>query len=70
MRTLYHILRYDTKRMENIDMIYAVLGTVAVAMTVLIANKRLSKSQKPTNSDPWGGIGKGVRTSDYFYTEE
>ncbi|HII34814.1 MAG TPA: hypothetical protein HA315_02310 [Candidatus Thalassarchaeaceae archaeon] len=56
--------------MENIDMIYAVLGTVAVAMTVLIANKRLSKSQKPTNSDPWGGIGKGVRTSDYFYTEE
>ena len=56
--------------MENIDMIYAVLGTVAVAMTVLIANKRLSKGQKSTKRDPWGGIGKGVRTSDYFYTEE
>ena len=56
--------------MENIDMIYAVLGTVAVAMTVLIANKRLSKGQKSTKRDPWGGIGKGARTSDYFYTEE
>ena len=41
-------------------MIYAVLGTVAVAMTVLIASKRLSKRQKPTKTDPWGGIGKGV----------
>ena len=56
--------------MENIDVIYAVLGTVAVAMTVLIASKRLSKRQKPTTTDPWGGIGKGVRASDYFYTEE
>ena len=51
-------------------MIYAVLGTVAVAMTVLIANKRLSKGQKSTESDTWRGSGKGVRTSDYFYTEE
>ena len=56
--------------MENIDMIYAVLGTVAVAMTALIANKRLSRGQKSTKRDPWGGIGKGARTSDYFYTEE
>ena len=51
-------------------MIYAVLGTVAVAMTALIANKRLSRGQKSTKRDPWGGIGKGARTSDYFYTEE
>ena len=56
--------------MENIDVMYAVLGTVAVAMTALIASKRLSKRNKPTKTDPWGGIGKGVRTSDYFYTED
>lgn len=56
--------------MENIDLIYAVLGTTAVAMTVLIASKRLAKRQEPTRADPWAGIGKGVRTSDYFYTEE
>ena len=56
--------------MENIDVIYAILGTVAVAMSVIIASKRLSKRQKPTKTDPWGGIGKGVRTSDYFYTED
>tara|TARA_Y100000768_G_scaffold299072_1_gene232805 strand:+ start:1675 stop:1845 length:171 start_codon:yes stop_codon:yes gene_type:complete len=56
--------------MENIDVIYAVLGTVVVAMSVLIASKRLSRRQKPSKTDPWGGLGKGVRTSDYFYTEE
>tara|TARA_Y200000002_G_scaffold173336_1_gene142989 strand:+ start:6547 stop:6735 length:189 start_codon:yes stop_codon:yes gene_type:complete len=61
---------YNSKHMENIDVIYAILGTVAVAMSVLIASKRLSKRQKPTKTDPWGGIGKGVRTSDYFYTED
>ena len=32
--------------MENIDLMYLVLGTIAVAMTALIANKRLSKKQK------------------------
>ena len=53
-------------------MMYVVLGTIAVAMTALIASKRLSKRQRQKNSknDPWGGIGKGVRASDYFYTEE
>tara|TARA_B100000941_G_scaffold230262_1_gene172657 strand:- start:1054 stop:1230 length:177 start_codon:yes stop_codon:yes gene_type:complete len=58
--------------MENIDVMYVVLGTIAVAMTALIASKRLSKRQRQKNSknDPWGGIGKGVRASDYFYTEE
>ena len=56
--------------MENIDVIYTVLGTVAVAMTVLIASKRMTKRQKAPKTDPWGGIGKGVRTSDYFYTED
>ncbi|MFL2980069.1 MAG: hypothetical protein ACJZ4N_05045 [Candidatus Thalassarchaeaceae archaeon] len=56
--------------MENIDVIYAVLGTIAIAMTGLIASKRLSKRQKPAKTDPWSGIGKGVRTSDYFYTED
>tara|TARA_B100001027_G_scaffold140837_1_gene97955 strand:- start:514 stop:690 length:177 start_codon:yes stop_codon:yes gene_type:complete len=58
--------------MENIDLMYVVLGTIAVAMTALIASKRLSKRQrqKTSKNDPWGGIGKGVRASDYFYTEE
>mgnify|MGYP004071293421 FL=1 len=58
--------------MENIDVMYVVLGTIAVAMTALIASKRLSKRQrqKTSKNDPWGGIGKGVRASDYFYTEE
>ena len=53
-------------------MMYVVLGTIAVAMTALIASKRLSKRQrqKTSKNDPWGGIGKGVRASDYFYTEE
>ena len=56
--------------MENIDLMYLVLGTIAVAMTDLIASKRLSKKQNPPKNDPWGGIGKGVRASDNFYTEE
>ena len=56
--------------MENIDLMYLVLGTIAVAMTALIASKRLSKRQKTPKNDPWGGIGKGVGASDYFYTEE
>ena len=58
--------------MENIVVMYVVLGTIAVAMTALIASKRLSKRQrqKTSKNDPWGGIGKGVRASDYFYTEE
>ena len=56
--------------MENIDVMYAVLGTVAVAMTALIASKRLSKRNKPNKIDPWGGIGEGLRASDYFYTED
>ena len=56
--------------MENIELMYVVLGTIAVAMTALIASKRLSKRHKTPKNDPWGGIGKGVRASDYFYTEE
>ena len=56
--------------MENIELMYVVLGTIAVAMTALIASKRLSKRQKTPKNDPWDGIGKGVRASDYFYTEE
>ena len=32
--------------MENIELMYVVLGTIAVAMTALIASKRLSKRQK------------------------
>ena len=41
-----HIPRYSVKfLMENIDLMYLVLGTI-VAMTALIASKRLSKRQK------------------------
>ena len=56
--------------MENIDVIYAVLGTIAIAMTGLIASKRLSKRQKPAKTDPWSGFFFFVRSSDYFYTED
>ena len=50
--------------MENIDLMYVVLGAIAVAMTALIASKRLSKRHKTPKNDPWGGIGKGARASD------
>ena len=56
--------------MENIDIIYALLGTLVVALSAILASKRLSKTNKATQDDPWSGIGKATQSSDYFYTED
>ena len=56
--------------MENIDIIYALLGTLVVALSAILASKRLSRSHKATQDDPWSGIGKAPQSSDYFYTED
>ncbi len=69
-RTLHHILRHTARYMENIDIIYALLGTLVVALSAILASKRLSRSHKATQDDPWSGIGKATQSSDYFYTED
>tara|TARA_Y100000022_G_C12916374_1_gene225164 strand:+ start:170 stop:340 length:171 start_codon:yes stop_codon:yes gene_type:complete len=56
--------------MENIDIVYAVLGTLVVSLTVLLVNRKLSTSSKAPKEDPWASIGKTNQTSDYFYTED
>tara|TARA_B100000900_G_scaffold408744_1_gene423510 strand:+ start:471 stop:647 length:177 start_codon:yes stop_codon:yes gene_type:complete len=56
--------------MENIDIVYAVLGTLVVSLTVLLVNRKLSTSSKVPKEDPWAGIGRTNQTSDYFYTED
>tara|TARA_B100000609_G_scaffold1795_1_gene1314 strand:+ start:851 stop:1021 length:171 start_codon:yes stop_codon:yes gene_type:complete len=56
--------------MENIDIIYAVLGTLVVALSAILASKRLSRSHKAPEDDPWSGIGRASQSSDYFYTED
>ena len=56
--------------MDNIDIIYAVLGTLIVALSGILVSRRLSRSQKSPKKDPWAGLGRGTNANDYFYTED
>ena len=56
--------------MDNIDIIYAVLGTLIVALSGILVSRRLSRNQKTPKEDPWAGLGRGTNANDYFYTED
>jgi hypothetical protein len=56
--------------MENIEVIYALLGTLVVALSATLVNKRLFRSHKAPQDNPWSDIGKATQPSDYFYTED
>jgi len=56
--------------MENIDIVYAVLGTLVVSLTVLLVNRKLSTSSKVAKEDPWGSKDGRKQNSDYFYTDQ
>ena len=55
--------------MENIDVIYALLGTLVVALSAILVVKRLSRSPKAPKEDVVR-YRKVTQSSDYFYTED
>ncbi|MCH1591457.1 MAG: hypothetical protein L7R66_00525 [Candidatus Thalassarchaeaceae archaeon] len=56
--------------MDNIDIVYALLTTLAVAMMTILVNRNRSRTPKVSSKDPWGKVTTGRRASDYFYIED
>lgn len=70
VRTVPHILTDCATHMDNIDIVYALLTTLAVAMMTILVNRNRSRTPKVSSKDPWGKVTTGRRASDYFYIED
>ena len=56
--------------MDNIELLYALLGTMLVFMMGTLVNRQLSRTPKYISKSPWGETSKIARNTDYFYTED